>query len=139
MKRAGEVEPPVGGLAAREAGAGLLHADGDAAATMQRRAVGVALAADGGDLTARAVAGIDQPALAQRGEGGRVIGDVLALAAGAKLVSDAEPLQVFEDRRLVFGAAAGGVGVFEAQQQAGAVARGEVGVAQRGIGVAEVK
>jgi len=106
---------------------------------MQSRAVGVARVADARDLAARAVAGIDQPALAQRAERGGVVGDVFALPARLGLVGDAEPAQVFESRRLVFGAAAGGVGVFEAQQQAGAVARGEVGVAQRGIGVAEVQ
>ena len=58
---------------------------------MQRGAVGIALGARRGDLAARAIAGIDQTAAAQRLEGGGVVGEMLALPARMGLARDAEP------------------------------------------------
>jgi hypothetical protein len=63
---------------------------------------------------------------------------MFALPARARLASDAEPVQVFDNRGLVFRPAAGGVDVLKAQQQPAAEPRPGFGVAQRRIGVAEV-
>ena len=138
-QRAGEIEPPVRRLAAREPGADFPGRDGDATAAMQRRAVGIALRPDGGDLPARAVAGIDQCATAQRFERGGVVADMFALAARARLAMDAEPVEIFPRGVLVFGSTADGICVFEPQQQPAAEPRRDIGVAQRGIGVPEMQ
>ena len=107
---------------------------------MHGRAVGVALAADGGDLAARAIAGIDQAARRRSdSKSGGVVGDVFALPARRGLV----------ERRRASPGRRGSPSSYSGRERAGSVSskrssrrpprRAPIGVAQRGIGVAEMQ
>jgi hypothetical protein len=68
-------------------------------------------------LLAGLEAAIDQAALAQALDGPLVVGQVLGLPADRCLPLQSQPGQIFEDRRVVFRSAAGGVDVLDPQQE----------------------
>src|SRR3546814_13558935 len=86
----------------------------------------------GGELLAGAEAGIDQAARLQRRERLRIVGEVVRLPPHRLLPHEAQPGQVFQDRRLEFRACAVGVAVLAAEQQAAARSGGAGGEEARG-------
>ena len=72
------------------------------------------------DLAPGAKAPIDQCPFDQLIQGAAIIRHVLGLAADGFLPRQAQPSQVLKDRRLIFGAAARGVDVLDAQKEASA-------------------
>ncbi len=119
-----------------------------AGAGVAGRAVGIEQGAGGGgvgggggrgDVGAGAEAGIDQVAGGKGGKGGAVGGHLGGLVKGRTVPIEAEPVQVVFDRLGVLRAAAGGVDVFDAQQE-GAVGRaGRLPGEQGGANVAEMQ
>ena len=130
---AGEVE------ADRVAGAAVGHRAMPARAGINRRVFNAFLwGAEGGpDVGAGAAAGV--------GEGGKsserngIAGYVLGLAQHRLGPGEAEPGEVLEDARLVFGAGAGGVKVFDSQEKLAAGGLGQIPGGQGREGVAEMQ
>jgi hypothetical protein len=91
------------------------------------------------DLGAGAAAGVGEAEAGEAVEGGGVAGAVLGLAEDGLGPGEAEPGEVAVDRRLVLGAAAGGVDVLDAEEEAAGLLAGELGGGQGREGVAEVE
>jgi hypothetical protein len=68
-----------------------------------------------------------------------IIAEILALPAHILLPGDPEPAQVFVDRGLVFGPAARGIDVLDAQQQPAVTLPRHVVIDERRIGMAEMQ
>ena len=137
--RASHVEPQGGRLPRGQALRGFTRGDGDTAAAMQRRAVGIARAARAENLAARAKAGIDQVQPPQPRQRRRVVLEMLALPARRARECHSEPLHIFEDRDFEFAPAARRIDIFDPKQQLAAAAARKLRVADRGIGVPEMQ
>ena len=92
-----------------------------------------------GHLLAGAEAAIGEAAGGQAVEGALVVGQVVGLAEDGSLPLEAQPGEVLDEAGLELGAAAGGVDILDAHDEAAAsLARGLMG-GERGIGVPPVQ
>ena len=110
-----------------------------AAATVQRRAVGIALAAVGAkNLAAGAKAGIKEPKSVEFAKRVGIIAAVFALTADRAVEGDAKPGEIVLDSLLELSLAARQIDILNAQQQLRVARQGCALIDERGIGVAEV-
>ena len=92
------------------------------------------------DLRAGAETGVDQPEPVEGGQRRRVVVHMLGLAPDSRLPAEAEPVEVFVDRRLEFGAAAAAIDILDPEQEFSAVRGVRVRVReQRRVSVAEMQ
>ena len=91
------------------------------------------------DLGAREEGGIDEAAGFEVFEHRPIFGNMVGLAAHRLLPVQPEPAQVFVDLCLVFGPAAGGIDILDAEQEAAAGLAGHVVVQHRRERVAEME
>lgn len=91
------------------------------------------------DVGAGAEAWVEQAGLGEVVEGSAVFGEVLGLGADAVVPVEAEPGQVVDQGGGVFGAAAGGVDVLDAEEEAAFGLAGLGPGEEGGVGAAEVE
>jgi len=140
IARASDVEPQSRRFARRQTLARLSRGHRDAAAPMQRRAVGIVRAhAPLGDLAAGAEAGEDETARLEFRQGLCVVFQMFALAAPRSVEYDPEPGEIIDDRSFELGLAARRIGVLDAQQETAMQRFRPARVAKRGISVAEMQ
>lgn len=101
---------------------------------MGRHAMGRACGA--GDIFATAKTGVDQVPLAQQLEGVRVTPHVVGLAMDRPVPRNAEPSQIYQDRRLEFLAAARLIDILDPQPEQAALGARRAKGEQRRIGMA---
>ena len=134
-------------LARRYALRRLLRLEALAGPGIERRAVGIARPGRArrrllrgnapGNVAARAEARIDEPR--ESGARRRIGGEMLGLPAHRRLPPEPEPGEILVDGGLEFGAAAGEVDVFDAQQEAARMGPRQRLVEQRREGVPEMQ
>ena len=113
----------------RRRGAASRHRAGAAGAGVDRVGGVLLRGGEGGanaDLGAGAAAGIGEAEAGEAVEGPGVAGEVVGLAEDGLGPGEAEPGEVGDDRGLVLGAAAGGVDVLDAEEEACRLSRARV-------------
>lgn len=88
-----------------------------------------------GDLPAAAEIAIQQPTALEPLQRLVVVGHVLGLTADGPFPAQTQPGEILQDRRLVFGAAAGAVDVLDTQNEPAARGPGRLPGGQGGKGV----